>query len=244
MDPTTLAIPEPTNRKPTDLEKDVFERCILPSIKYRNEGIVAVCCQAYFTREMAKSKLCYAEHTTIMGTKEFRRANNITSETTFLSYLEKSGISPQIGGRRCDQLLVQKVDKQGQEIAELKAELVKLQKQIRSLGKRGHKLEHSLDYQIVSLAHMSCHGYTNCLECSRVWVNDDKILYNDYKRVLLKIKEGKFGPPSVETEKLLEARIAIMNDKENSEKINFPKLREAEAEQEAIARKKLKKPTN
>ena len=241
MDPTTIAIPEPTNRKPTDLEKDVFERCILPSIKYRNEGMVAVCCQAYFTREMAKSKSCYGEHTTVMGTKEFRTANNITSEANFLSYLETSGVSPQIGGRRCDRLLVQKVDKQGREIAELKAEVVKLQNEMRSLGKRGDKLEHSLDYQIVSLAHMSCHGYTNCLHCTRVWVNDDKILYDDYKRVLLKIKEGKFGPPSVETQELLEARIAIMDDKNKSEKINFPKLRAAEMEQEEIARKRLKK---
>ena len=176
--------PPPTRRIPTHQERKVFNKCIYPSIKYRNEGKVAECCQAYFSREMIKADPFLEEHLTIMETKAFRKKFGIIDLDTFLGYLDTVRITPKIGGEHCIGMSEGRNKIQEGVIADLQAKVKKSEDDIVMLRKRIENIENSRDYQLVKIASGSCHTYAFCLTCMNLTIPDDEKLIPLYENLL------------------------------------------------------------
>ena len=175
-----LAIPTPTSSGLSQAQQYIFEKCILPSIKHRNHGKVATCCQCFFTREMTKQAFQYNQHCQIIGTQEFRTKFGINNDRDFAKYCQTLDIEPQIGGSRCTQPTI---ETQAKEISELKNRVQvtdealenhkqrfqKVEDEAELLKKRVHALEElASQYErhvFETARRVCCDGFKYCIKC-------------------------------------------------------------------------------
>jgi hypothetical protein len=81
-----------------DVSRDIYEKVLEKSKAYRIEGMVAECCQTYYTRAMAKKISKDSKHSKLTSTKEFRLKHGITNEEDFKKYLTDKELPPRLGG--------------------------------------------------------------------------------------------------------------------------------------------------
>ena len=78
--------------------RDIYEKVLEKSKVYRIEGMVAECCQTYYTRAMTKKIPKDSKHSILTPTKEFRLKYGITNEEDFKKYLVDKELPPRLGG--------------------------------------------------------------------------------------------------------------------------------------------------
>ena len=200
-----LALPLPTPRKPTVIEREIFEKCLLPSINQRKHGKVALCCYCFFSHKMVKIESSYCLHVDVLDVNQFRRLHSIDSIDDFVNYCEKCDFMPQMGGSRC---LRPMINVQAQEIAKLRfradeteQECEALREQCAALGKRMDRIEkkeRERDKLILDCAAFACCGASFCMICRSIRAPDDRKLFPLYQELVEREKAGKYilGKPS------------------------------------------------
>jgi hypothetical protein len=81
-----------------DAARDIYKKVLEQSKEHRIEGMVAECCQAFYTRAMAKKIPKNSKHSILTPTKEFRLKHGIKNEEDFNKYLADKELPPRFGG--------------------------------------------------------------------------------------------------------------------------------------------------
>ena len=96
----------------------VIERCIVQ----RHEGIVAICCNVFFS---SAKKINASEHSITIPTKEFRKKNGVVSLEELNRYFRENtfDVEPQLNNPKCSS----KLKSQQEEIVNLKLKIAELE---------------------------------------------------------------------------------------------------------------------